>query len=263
MVVSNPDAHIVWHDLECGSYTADLPLWRELADAHPDGPILDIGCGTGRVALELAAKGSRMIALDRDPVLLAALAGRARQRDVDVETVCADARTFALPGGERVSLCIVPMQTIQLLGGSPGRLQFLRRAGAHLLPGGLLACSVLTDVEPFARDDGGALPWPETRTSGGFHYISQATGVRIHGQQVTIQRERRTVPVSGFEAVAPSALPPVVEGEWIEHDVIDLDCLTLPELEREGVAVGLRSEPARYIAPTADHSGSAVVMLRV
>jgi SAM-dependent methyltransferase len=255
------DPHILWHDLECGSYTADLPLWRELADAHPDGPILDIGAGTGRVALELAATGRRVIALDRDPVLLAALARRAEQLDIDFQTVCADARTFALPRGERVALCIAPMQTVQLLGGEPGRLGFLHRARAHLRPDGLLACAVLTEIEPFAQGDGGALPWPETTTSGEFHYISQATGVRMKGPRVTIERERRTVPVRGLEDVAPSALPPVVEGELVQSDEISLDCLTVAELEREGVAVGLLPEPARYIPATADHSGSAVVML--
>jgi SAM-dependent methyltransferase len=263
VVVSNPDAHIVWHDLECGSYTADLALWRELADAYPDGPILDVGAGTGRVALELAAAGCRVIALDRDPVLLAALAQRAGQRDLDVETVCADARNFALPRGERVALCIAPMQTVQLLGGEPGRLEFLRCARAHLRPGGLLACAVLTDIEPFAQGDGGALPWPETTISGEFHYISQATGVLVRDLRVTIERERRIVPARGLEGVAPSALPPVVEGERIEHDVIYLDCLTVAELEGEAVAVGLLPEPARHVSPTADHSGSAVVMLRV
>jgi SAM-dependent methyltransferase len=265
------DPHIIWHDLECGSYSADLALWRELADAQPDGPVLDIGAGTGRVALELAATGRRVIALDRDRALLDALEQRAAQPgtperragQLDIETVCADARTFALPHGERVGLCIAPMQTVQLLGGAPGRLEFLRRARAHLLPDGLLACAVLTDVEPFTQGDGGALPWPETRTDGEFHYISQATGVRVQGRRVTIERERRIVPVRGFEGVAPSALPPAVEGERIEHDVIDLDCLTVTELEREGAAIGLRPEPARYIPPTADHSGSAVVMLRV
>jgi SAM-dependent methyltransferase len=262
---THQNAHVLWHDLECGFYTADLPLWRELADAHPDGPILDVGAGTGRVALALAATDRRVIALDRDPVLLAALAQRAGQLDVDVnvETVCADARTFALPGGERVALCIAPMQTVQLLGGASGRLEFLRRARAHLLPGGLLACAVLTDIEPFAQDDGGALPWPETVTSGEVHYISQATGVRVQGQQVAIERERRTVPVRGFEGAAPSALAAVVDGEVVEHDEISLDCLTVAELEREGVAVGLHPEPARHIPPTADHSGSEVVMLHV
>ena len=47
----------VWHDVECASYEADLDLWRELA-AAARGPVLDHGCGTGRVALDLAARAA-------------------------------------------------------------------------------------------------------------------------------------------------------------------------------------------------------------
>ena len=63
---------IIWHDVECGAYAADLPLWRELA-ATEAGPVLDVGAGAGRVALELARAGHDVTALDLDPELLAEL----------------------------------------------------------------------------------------------------------------------------------------------------------------------------------------------
>ena len=50
--------HVAWHDVECGGYDADLPLWRELA-ARRGGPVLDVGAGTGRVALDLARRRPR------------------------------------------------------------------------------------------------------------------------------------------------------------------------------------------------------------
>src|SRR3982751_2600325 len=101
---------VVWHDLECGGYREDLPLWRKLA-AAAGGPVLEIGAGTGRVSLDLAARGVEMIALDSDARLLAALAGRADGRPV--ETLVADARDFSL--GRLVPLVLVPMQGLQLL----------------------------------------------------------------------------------------------------------------------------------------------------
>src|SRR5262249_55065568 len=85
-------SEVVWHDLECGSYRADLPLWRELAERSGRQGILEVGAGTGRVALELSGAGHRVTALDHDPHLLCAL--RERARGGDIETVCADARTF-------------------------------------------------------------------------------------------------------------------------------------------------------------------------
>ena len=36
--VWSPEETVIWHDLECGAYGADLPLWLELAAAHPAAP---------------------------------------------------------------------------------------------------------------------------------------------------------------------------------------------------------------------------------
>ncbi len=65
----------LWHDLECGDYREDLPYWLALA-AETGGPVLDIGAGTGRVTLALAAAGTAVVGLDIEPALLAALAHR-------------------------------------------------------------------------------------------------------------------------------------------------------------------------------------------
>ncbi len=50
LAVSATAERAIWHDAECGAYAADLALWEELA-AAAGGPVLDLGCGTGRVAL--------------------------------------------------------------------------------------------------------------------------------------------------------------------------------------------------------------------
>ena len=98
-------------------------------------PILDVGAGTGRVALELARAGHRVTALDIDPELLGAL--RERAGGLPVETVRADARTFELERRD-FALCLVPMQTIQLLGGAAGAPRSCARARATCAPA---ACS--------------------------------------------------------------------------------------------------------------------------
>lgn len=245
---------VIWHDLECGLYSADLPLWRELAAEHPDGPILDIGAGSGRVALDLAITGREVIALDRDPELLAAL--RERSREGKIQTVCGDARDFQLDIADRLELALVPMQTIQLLGGPAGRMGLLRAASAHLRPGGLLACALVTELEPFDCRQDGPGPTPETIQIGDRVYSSHALRVELGQERITIERERRiaTAPGAGERDAA-------IE-QSVQRDVIELDRLTARELEREATAVGLRAEPARTIAPTDEHTGSTVVMLR-
>src|SRR3977135_4527897 len=119
---------VIWHDVECGGYAQDLSLWRSLSDDHGD-PVLDVGAGTGRIALDLARRGHRVTALDSDADLIGELVRRATALRVD--RCVSEPRSFEL--GARFALCIVPMQTIQLLGGRDGRAGFLAAARAHLV----------------------------------------------------------------------------------------------------------------------------------
>jgi SAM-dependent methyltransferase len=230
---------VVWHDVECGRYRADLPLWHELAEAER-GPILDVGAGTGRVALELARAGHDVTALDREAELLDALTARAG--DLRIATVVADAGAFALD--RRFGLVIVPMQTVQLL---PDRSAFLAAAHRHLLPGGLLALAITAELEDFG-DLEGELPPPDVATFADWRFASQPTAVRALPGATRIERVRR--------AYAPDG------GMIEEDDVIELAGLGGEQLEAEGRAAGFSAEPARSIPPTGEHVGSEVVLLR-
>jgi SAM-dependent methyltransferase len=210
--------------------------------------ILDVGAGSGRVALDLARAGHRVTALDLDAVLLDAL--RERDSEGHVETVCADARTFDLPR-EDFDLCLMPMQTVQLLGGSIARVEFLRRARAHLRPGGLLAVAIVTAFEPFDCTDGGVGPSAEIARVKGAIYRTRAIRVCILQESVLIERERRIQRERRIDG----------EGEP-ERNVIELDHLSASQLQREAIGAGLHTEPARELDPTRDHVGCTVVMLR-
>lgn len=251
------DAHaVVWHDLECGCYTADLPLWRELAEgAGSDAaaePLLDVGAGTGRVALDLAARGHRVTALDIDPQLLAALHERATAAHTPVETVCADARTFVLPRHD-FAVCLAPMQTVQLLGGAARRVAFLRQAHAHLRPGGLLACAIVSEIEPFDCAAGDSGPSPETTDIDGCSYRSSAVSVQVGTHSVRIERDR-SIHADRQTGSARQAT--------VERDVIELDRLSAAQLRREGHEAGLVAAGTRSIPATEEHVGSDVVLLR-
>jgi SAM-dependent methyltransferase len=234
---------VIWHDIECGAYVEDLPLWRSLAVEHGD-PVLDVGAGTGRVSLVLASEGYRVTALDRDPALLEALAHRAD--GADITTVVADARDFDLP--ERFPLIIVPMQTIQLLGGAGGRGRFLAAARRHLVPGGALAIAIAELLETYEVVDGMPAPLPDLREQDGVVYSSQPIAVRADHDGFVLERRRETVSRAGERTV--------------EQDLIHLDLLTVEDLEREGSAAGLEPGGHEHVHETADYSGSEVVILR-
>jgi SAM-dependent methyltransferase len=233
--------NVIWHDLECGRYEADLPFWRALAAAWP-GPILDVGAGTGRVALELARAGHDVTALDIDAELLAAMEQRAGS--VSLATVTADARDFELEA--RFGLVLVPMQTIQLLGGVEGRAAFLSRARQHLRPGGRLAIAIADQLEEFEVVAGGPAPLPDVCELEGTVYSSAPTAVRSDGDGFTLERRRETVTATGELMLA--------------EDRIHIDALDPGRLEQEGQSVGLRVAPRQQIAPTQDYVGSVVVM---
>jgi SAM-dependent methyltransferase len=235
---------VIWHDVECGAYDADTVFWRELAAAER-GPILDVGAGTGRVSLDLAAQGHEVVALDIDGELLAELDRRAHERGLRVQTVVADGGAFELPG-HSFGLILAPMQTVQLLG-REGRAGFLRAARAHVAPGGLVAAALANAFEAFDEDHV-LLPLPDTLVVGGVQYVSQPVALRDEGERVAIERIRQTLDGSGHRTATPN--------------LIHLDRVDAALLEGEGALAGLTPERARWIASTDDHVGSTVVMLR-
>lgn len=232
-----------WHDVECASYGADLGLWRELADER-GGPVLDVGAGTGRVAMHLAAAGHEVVALDADPDLVRACAERARSRGLPVRAHAADARSFDV--GTRHPFALMAMQVAQLLGGERGRAAMLASVMRHLEPGGLLAVAL---ADPFGGVPPGEFlpPLPDVLEIDGWVLSSTPVDVRDEPDHVAIDRHR--------QAVSPA-------GDLTEEIVtITLEAVTAATLEEEGKHAGFTPLPHRSVPATPDYVGSSVVLL--
>ena len=201
--------------------------------------MLDVGAGTGRVALDLARAGHEVTALDIDPDLLAEL--EARADGLPVRTIVADAAGF---DAGTFALVAVPMQTIQLL---PDRRGFFASARRAVAPGGLVALAITERLEPFEREI--ELPQPDTGEADGWRYLSQPTAVRETAEGMRIERLRHTIGPAGERA----------------HRAQRRSCsraVTAEGLVDEGEAAGLRRHATLQIAPTREHVGSEVVLLR-
>jgi SAM-dependent methyltransferase len=229
---------VIWHDAENGAYNADLALWEALA-SEAGGPVLDLGCGTGRVALHLARRGYATVGLDVEPELIAALAERAK--GLSLRGVVGDARSFDLE--EEIALALAPMQLVQLLADSAARVECLGCINAHLAPGGRIALAIVERL-PLASE--GPPPLPDVREVDGWIYSSLPLDAVDIGEEIVIQRLRQTVSPSGELSE--------------EENEIRIRTLAATELEREGVEAGLTPLARREIAPTDLHVGSTVVV---
>ncbi len=117
----------------------DLDFWLHLAERQ-DGPILELGCGTGRVLLPLAEHGYHVYGMDRDPAMLAYLRESipARQRAF-IHIWQADLAQFRL--NKSFPLILLPCNTFSTLT-LQERNAALSCISQHLAPGGVFAASI-------------------------------------------------------------------------------------------------------------------------
>ncbi len=237
---------VAWHDAECGSYDADLALWEALAD-DADGPVLEVGSGTGRVALHLAGAGHELIAVERDPELARELERRAAGAGLELTTLTADLRDLAagrLPSPP--ALVIGPMHVLQGFD-QAGRRELLAAAARLLSPGGAIAFALVD--ESYLSEPGGAdAPLiPDLREIDGWVFSSEPLWVQVTEQAISVRRLRQRVAPDGTL-------------ERSVHD--DVLYRTPPDvLARVGAELGVRERERRTVRSNPSESDSIVVIL--
>lgn len=103
----------------------------------PGAAVLDAGCGTGRVAVELARRGHRVVGADNDASMLAVARGHTGPTWVDADLAALDLT-------ERFDLVVAAGNVVVFL--EPGtEPAVVARLAAHLVPGGLLVSGWRTD----------------------------------------------------------------------------------------------------------------------
>lgn len=132
---SNADA--LMYDESMSDWPGEIDYYLKLANAAGEKghPILDIACGTGRVALRLAQTGVRVVGMDLAPDMLT-VAQQKTQGLPNVRWVQADMRSFDL--GEQFGLVIIPVHSFQFMLTPQAQMDCLKAIRRHLLPGGLL-----------------------------------------------------------------------------------------------------------------------------
>jgi SAM-dependent methyltransferase len=128
----------------------DLPFYLAVA-SQAAGPVLDLGCGTGRLLWPLRQAGIQVEGLDASEPMLEACREEGHRQGLAAPLHRADWRRFQL--GRQFAAVFLPFNGLQHLLTAQDLAQFFERLRAHLLPGGLFAFDLhLPQVALLARD---------------------------------------------------------------------------------------------------------------
>jgi SAM-dependent methyltransferase len=231
------------YDVDLLEDPGDLDLYLATA-ARTGGPILELGVGSGRVAVPLAEAGFDVTGVDLDRAMLrrarerAARAGRAAERRLTL--VEGDARTPPDTVGA-FRLAFVALNSILVFGGRADQEQTVKAMAAHLEPGGLAVIDAwLPAAEDLARYDGRlGLEYVRRDPETGFTVTKTASAIH--------DTATGTVELTAIFDEGPDGAPP---RRWIRRDRLRLvgpdDLRGFAEragLEIETIAGGYELDP--------------------
>ena len=144
--MSSYDAIAELYDPWSASVVEDVAFYLEEA-RRSGGPVVELGVGTGRIAVPIAADGIRVIGVDSSRGMLEVCARRAALAGVDVDLRVGDLREP--PVAERVPLVICPFRSLLHMHTDEDRRRVLESARELLVPGGRFVFDVFA---PGAKD---------------------------------------------------------------------------------------------------------------
>jgi len=129
-----------WYDLDQGGFDEDIPFYQALAQ-RTGSPILELGCGTGRLVLALACAGHHVVGVDNQPAMLAVAQQKVQaagpQMSGRIRLLPADMCDLDLP--DRFRLAILAVNTFMHIADPQEQGQILGCVFRHLAAGAMLA----------------------------------------------------------------------------------------------------------------------------
>ena len=129
----------------------DVPFWQRLA-AAADGPVLELGCGTGRIAVPVARSGTSVTGIDRSaPMLARARAKRARLRGAArLDLVRGDIRRLPFHS-KTFGLVMAPYGILQSLVRERDLVDTFASVARVLAPGGRFGIDLVPDLPEWSE----------------------------------------------------------------------------------------------------------------
>ena len=147
------DEYAPFYDWENAQTVArrDVAFWQRLAAAQ-DGPVLELGCGTGRISVPVARTGATLVGVDRsEPMLRRAAARLRRLRAVRVRLVRGDIRSLPFRRRPGFALVMAPYGILQSLTRERDLRETLESVRGVLRRGGLFAIDLVPDLPQWSE----------------------------------------------------------------------------------------------------------------
>jgi SAM-dependent methyltransferase len=237
-VAPDPAARLAaFYDLDLREDPGDLDFYLALARREV-GPVLELGVGTGRVAVPLAAAGHAVTGVDHDAAMLARAAARWQARPTkpsrngpgSLDLVEADLLGVEL--GARFGLAFLALNSLFLMATYERQVAAVQALARHLRPGGLAVVDVwLPSADELSAYDARlALEWLRPEGDGA-HQVAKLGSARL-------DTSAATVTLTTFYDRWPTAGGPVERTARTD----DLRLVTAAELRAMAQAAGLRVE---------------------
>jgi SAM-dependent methyltransferase len=201
-VASEYDSIARLYDPWSRSVTEDIAFYLEEAAQVAPGPVVELGVGTGRIAVSVAADGIRVIGVDSSAEMLAVCREQAELAGVVglLDLRLGDYRDPPIP--ERVELVLCPFRAYLHLHTDADRLHALRAAYELLVPGGRLIFDVFTP----GRED-------IEETQG--RWLEREPGI-FERADWNLERRVLTLSLRGLKDETTMELAWLSQGEWRE-----------------------------------------------
>jgi SAM-dependent methyltransferase len=169
----------------------DVRFWQDVA-RREGGPVLELGCGTGRLTIPVARTGARVVGIDRSRPMLSYATARARRLRLAERPrlVLGDIRD--LPFRDRsFSVVMAPYGMLQSLTREHDLAATLREAARVLRPGAVLGIDLVPDL----------LAWDEYENRVTFRGRNERTGANVRLLETVRQDRKRRLTLFDQEYV--------------------------------------------------------------
>jgi SAM-dependent methyltransferase len=229
-----------WDDFAGGEPHSDAFAFRHLIENNP-GPVLDVGCGPGRLLIPFLASGIHIEGVDSSEEALAICKAKAAAMGLTPVLYHQAMQRLELP--TRYATIIIPGGSFHLVTDRDEATEALRRLASHLEDGGILAMSLDDPVEELSNDP--ALGW------------------RPHGKAIRsrdgaeLRQDRRTVSVDGEEQVETTEIRyrVILDRRIVQEEfhMMKMRLYYWPEIRRMLEEAGFGEVRAHSKTPGADH----------